>query len=338
MLAKDVMTTRVITVPPDAKAQEIARLLLENGISAMPVVDTDGIVIGMVSEGDLMGRNTIRQAEKREWWLTLLAEGEAIAPEFLSHLSAQSFKAREIMTAPVIAVSSAADVAEIAGLLTEYHIKRVPVLEDGRLVGIVSRADLLRTLTQDGIKPASAPYTPEQPRIEHALEELDKRLHTHLAHVAVRKPVQEKPEGRPSVQDFRKLVQDFSHARALREQEAHSRLAGQHREQVRELINHHVDDGNWKSVLHNAREAAERGEKEYMMLRFPNELCTDGGRAINVLEADWQNTLRGEAAEMYTRWEQELRPQGFHISARVLEYPGGFPGDIGLFLLWGHAV
>jgi hypothetical protein len=64
-------------------------------------------------------------------------------------------------------------------------------------------------------------------------------------------------------------------------------------------------------------------------------LCSDCGRAIDVTEPDWPATLRGEAAEIYLRWERDLKPRGFHIAARVVDYPGGVPGDIGLSLIWG---
>ena len=71
-----------------------------------------------------------------------------------------------------------------------------------------------------------------------------------------------------------------------------------------------------------------------MLLRFPKQLCRDGGRAIGMREPDWPATLRGQAAEIYLRWMRELKPRGFHLAARVLEFPGGMPGDIGLFLIW----
>jgi hypothetical protein len=64
---------------------------------------------------------------------------------------------------------------------------------------------------------------------------------------------------------------------------------------------------------------------------------SDGGRAINVREPEWPTTLRGEPAELYQRWGRDLKPQGFYLEARVLEFPDGFPGDIGLFLVWGRA-
>jgi len=89
-------------------------------------------------------------------------------------------------------------------------------------------------------------------------------------------------------------------------------------------------------LVQGAREAAEHGEKRLLLLRFPNELCSDGGRAINVSEPNWPSTLRGEAAEVFLRWERDLKPRGFHLSAQVLEFPGGKPGDIGLFLVWGE--
>ena len=71
-----------------------------------------------------------------------------------------------------------------------------------------------------------------------------------------------------------------------------------------------------------------------MLLRFPADLCTDRGRSVNATLPDWSQTLRGEAAEIYLRWERDLKPGGFHLAARVLDFPGGFPGDIGLFLVW----
>jgi hypothetical protein len=72
------------------------------------------------------------------------------------------------------------------------------------------------------------------------------------------------------------------------------------------------------------------------LLRFPVELCSDGGRAVNVPDPNWPQTLRGEAAEMYLRWERDLKPCGFHLAARIVDFPGGMPGNIGLFLIWGE--
>jgi hypothetical protein len=65
-------------------------------------------------------------------------------------------------------------------------------------------------------------------------------------------------------------------------------------------------------------------------------LCTDGGRPVNAPLPGWPETLRGEAGEIYLRWKRDLKPSGFHLVARVLDFPGGMPGDIGLFLVWGE--
>jgi hypothetical protein len=105
---------------------------------------------------------------------------------------------------------------------------------------------------------------------------------------------------------------------------------------VAELIDQHISEEGWRDLLHRARNAAQHGQPEFMLLRFPSQLCSDGGRAINVSEGDWPVTLRGMPAELYLRWECELKPDGFRLAARVLEFPEGKPGDIGLFLVWNQ--
>ena len=80
--------------------------------------------------------------------------------------------------------------------------------------------------------------------------------------------------------------------------------------------------------------AAERGLNEVQVYRFPNALCSDHGRRINNSEPDWYETLDGRPKAAYEFWRDHLRPLGFHLRAQVLDYPGGMPGDIGLFLTW----
>jgi hypothetical protein len=80
--------------------------------------------------------------------------------------------------------------------------------------------------------------------------------------------------------------------------------------------------------------AAERGEREVLVLRFSSEYCTDGGRAINSLEADWPQTLTGFAKRAHEFWEKELAPQGYKLRAQIMDFPGGMPGDVGIFLRW----
>jgi len=87
-------------------------------------------------------------------------------------------------------------------------------------------------------------------------------------------------------------------------------------------------------VMQLVTHAAERGQTEVQVYRFPNVLCSDRGRRINNSEPDWEMTLEGRPKAAYEFWHDQLRPLGFHLKAEVLEYPGGMPGDIGFFLTW----
>ena len=104
-----------------------------------------------------------------------------------------------------------------------------------------------------------------------------------------------------TVDDFKALAADFGHHQAERRDQTRRAAAERRRESVKALIDQHVGDQAWQSMLHTAREAAERGAKDHMLLRFPSELCSDGGRAINAPLATWPTTLRGDAAEIYLR-------------------------------------
>jgi hypothetical protein len=136
--------------------------------------------------------------------------------------------------------------------------------------------------------------------------------------------------------DFRRLVADHEQQEVQHRQEHRRAGAERRRRRVAELIDDHISDESWRVLVHEARRAAEHGEKEFMVLRFPSQLCGDGGRAVNAAESYWPMTLRGEAAEIYLRWERDLNPNGFRLAARTLDFPGGMPGDIGLFLTWGQ--
>ena len=141
MLAKDVMTTAVLTVTPETDVGEIAGLMLDSHISAVPVIDADGSLVGIVSEGDLIHRAEADTRRRPSWWLRLLATPEEPAERYLREFGR---RARDVMTKNVISVTPDTPLTEIAAMLEKYHIKRVTVLEGGKLVGIVSRANLLR--------------------------------------------------------------------------------------------------------------------------------------------------------------------------------------------------
>src|ERR1700751_1147786 len=143
MRAADVMTSDVITVGEDASVQEAAKLMAEHGISAVPVVDREGRMVGMGSEGDLLHRAETGTERRRSWWLKIVASTNQLAGEYVK---SHSGSVKDIVTRDVISVTEETTVADIAILLETNHIKRVPVLRDGRLVGIVSRANLVRAL------------------------------------------------------------------------------------------------------------------------------------------------------------------------------------------------
>jgi CBS domain-containing protein len=335
MKASDVMTAKVVSIRPDVRVKDVAKILLKYGISAVPVVDENGSPIGMVSEGDLIPRPEPEREARRDWWLALLAEGEALSHDFLASLKASDQMASDIMSSPVVSVVPDTDIAEIARLLADYRIKRVPVVQDGHVIGIVSRADLLRALAA---QPHAQSPTPDRGFLAGAFAVLDQHfLHTKHANPAgERSPPQhrESPGDHLEIADFRRAVTESEDRGKRQREEAHRAVAEHRQHQVTELLGEHVSDGRWHALLRQARQAAEHGEKEFLLMRFPSQLCADGGRAINVSDPNWPATLRGEAAEIYARWQADLKPGGFHLVARVVEFPDGIPGDIGLFLVW----
>jgi CBS domain-containing protein len=326
--ARDIMTTRVITVGPNEPTHNVARLLLENGISAVPVVNSEGMPIGIVSEGDLIGRTEIERLSRRDWWLAVMSGTQQLDDDFVAQVRTTDRSAHDVMSAPLVTITEQTDVADIARLLAIHHIKRVPVLRDDFLVGIVSRADLLVAVGQ---RSGAVP-----PKVAHPgfLAGLFGTSHRSVPEtVPAAAEASEKPKhDRLTVDVFRQLAADFHSGEVRHKDDA----ARQRQQRAKDLIDAHVFDDTWRGLLHHAQTAAENGHKEDLLLRFPNQLCLDGGRAINVAEADWPATLRGEAAEIYLRWERDLKHSGFSLSAQVLEFPDGKPGDIGLFLGWGE--
>jgi CBS domain-containing protein len=157
MRAMDVMTTNVISIGPNSSVAALAKLLSEHGISGVPVVDRDNRLVGVVTEGDLQNRaetGTARRTQRRRsrWLDTFVADQEPAR----DYVKAHGRTVWEIMTRQVISVDETTELADIAILLETKRIKRVPVLRDGKLVGIVSRANLVRALaSQPAIEAAS---------------------------------------------------------------------------------------------------------------------------------------------------------------------------------------
>jgi CBS-domain-containing membrane protein len=144
MQAKDIMTRHVITVADTSTIKDVAGVLLEHRISAAPVVDTSGKLVGIVSEGDLMRRAESGTKRRRSWWLSLFANADTLAEEFVKE---HSRRVTDVMKRNVITAAPDTTLIEIAELFEKHAIKRVPILEGGALVGIVSRANLVQALT-----------------------------------------------------------------------------------------------------------------------------------------------------------------------------------------------
>jgi CBS domain-containing protein len=143
MNVADVMTRNVLSVSPDATVEEAARMMLERRISGLFVVDAKGELAGIVTEGDLLRRDELGTERHRPWWLRLLVSPGKQAADFTR---THGHKVRDVMTEDVISVRADARLDQVVETMEQYRIKRVPVTEDNRVVGVVSRSDLLRAL------------------------------------------------------------------------------------------------------------------------------------------------------------------------------------------------
>lgn len=143
MRAADVMTRNVATVTPTTTVGDIVRLLIERRVSAVPVVDGAGKLLGMVSEADLLHRPEVGTEARRPWWIDLFSSPDARAEAFLK---AHGRTAEDVMSRNVEIVEEDTSLDVIARLMQERGVKRLPVVRDGKVLGIVARADLIRML------------------------------------------------------------------------------------------------------------------------------------------------------------------------------------------------
>jgi CBS domain-containing protein len=143
MNASDVMTVRVVTIEPDATVQTAAKLMLERGVSALPVVDKRGALVGIISEGDLIRRAETGTDRESSWWLTFISGADELAHNFVK---SHGTKVSDVMSKDVVVAKPDTPLREVARLLEANRIKRVPVVEGDLIVGVVSRANLLQAL------------------------------------------------------------------------------------------------------------------------------------------------------------------------------------------------
>ncbi|MBS0559441.1 MAG: CBS domain-containing protein [Proteobacteria bacterium] len=145
--AGDLMTRDVAVVHPETSLLEAVKLMARRRISGVPVVDAKGAVVGMLTEGDLM-RWHEGYSDRERWWLDMLAEGSDLAPEFLAGVREGHRRVESVMGKGSITISEDMPAREVAHLMHEKSINRLPVLRDGKLVGIIARSDLVRALAK----------------------------------------------------------------------------------------------------------------------------------------------------------------------------------------------
>lgn len=141
MKAADVMTRDVVTVHPETPVPDLVKLLLARGISGAPVVDKDGVLVGMVTEGDLVRRAELGTEKRRGGWAAFFTGTAVLAREYVQSHGVQ---VNDIMTQGAAAVAPETPLAEVADTMEQRRVRRVPVVENGRVVGVISRANLLR--------------------------------------------------------------------------------------------------------------------------------------------------------------------------------------------------
>ncbi len=183
MRVEDFMTRRVITVAPDASIVEAAKLMLEHKISGLPVIDAAHHVVGIVSEHDLLGRRQGDERKQGSHWLQLMIERAELASESARF---QDRKVNAVMTPDPVTVAANSSLGEACRLIVDRGIKRLPVVQNGELIGIIARADLVRTLAQD-IECAAAATTPDV-SVDERLRELERQNLRNRARGRTSKP------------------------------------------------------------------------------------------------------------------------------------------------------
>ena len=164
MKVRDIMSRRVISVAPDASILEAIRLMLQNHISGLPVIDASGALAGVVTEGDFLRRSETGTERKRPRWLEFLLGPRRLADEYV-HTHSRAVK--DVMTSEAITIDEDAGLDEAVELMESRRVKRLPVVRDGQVIGIVSRANLLHALVS--LAAAAPPVATSDVAIREAL-------------------------------------------------------------------------------------------------------------------------------------------------------------------------
>jgi CBS-domain-containing membrane protein len=181
MKARDVMTERVISIAPDANVLQAARLMLQNHVSGLPVVDDNGALLGIITEGDFLRRSELGTEKRRPRWLEFLIGPGKLAGEYVQ---ASGRKVEEVMSRELVTIGEDTPLDEIVHLMEKHRVKRLPVLRAGRLVGIVSRSNLMHALASLA-REAPPAATDDAALRARLLSELAKRSWAPLATIDV---------------------------------------------------------------------------------------------------------------------------------------------------------
>jgi CBS domain-containing protein len=310
MIVRDLMQRHFPYVMADADLDYVAKVLKESGIGAVPVVDENLTPIGVVTRSNI---ERVRRSAKTVDLGPLpsfLLKNKRDVP-----FRGNGWALRDVMSAPAISAPVGAKLAEVDKMMAAHQLKRMPVVEGHKLVGMLLRREVVDAIGRPG--PETDALGAPKPILTLAQPEPE------CCDIA-------------SADEFRLLVAE--HERHVDEERiAQRRALVEAREQrMKELAAKRLTDALWREMLTRSRAAATAGLKESMLIRFPSQLCADGGRAINAPDSSWPETLRGEPADVYRRWRNELHPRGFRIAAQIIDFPEGLPGDAALFLMWGR--
>ncbi|QKC96792.1 CBS domain-containing protein [Mesorhizobium sp. NZP2298] len=189
MQASSIMTSPVIGVEPSASIADAAGLMLSRKISGLPVIRSDGVLVGIVSEGDFLRRSELGTKRKRSRWLEFLVSPGRVAEEYVH---ANGRRVDEVMSEQVVTTSPESALEDVVELMTRHQVKRIPVVEGGKVIGIVTRSDLLRALLRSLPKGDSTVATDEQIR-QKIVAELAAQpwAGTDMIHVRVDKGIAE---------------------------------------------------------------------------------------------------------------------------------------------------
>jgi len=333
MLARDCMTTPVATVRPEQPARAAAEIMLKLGVSGVPVVDAQGLPLGVVSEVDFQFGDAEHRQSQRETWLNLISGGQPVlARDYVEALEREADSVGQIMNKPAICVDEQATLLEVAAVMSAHRIKRAPVLREGRVVGVITRADLLRFFAP----PATPRPMPKLRLVEPAaVKPQPAKTAPEAAKPAAKPDAVAEANGVIPAAALKALVAAHENNKAAERRQA-EQLGKEKREaEVKDLLQAPFTEAELSHLLLRAREAATRGETACPALVFPALLCEDGGRMVNLPDPAWPSSLRGKAADFFARWDAQLRPLGFQLGARIVTFPDGFPGEVELSLVWG---